>query len=307
MSIMKRRTGRLAKFTSAALLLWLSGANAFAGVKSTKRGAAHATTTSPQWLAPQQLGSFEELTSLQEFQDERTVALLDWSAQGTVPFVAAWDYQKKIVDGHLERLSAEDGSDVSQFLVSESAEGVDSVIFLQHDPVYTLGTGSDPNFILSDHVDVVRMDRGGECTYHGPGQLVVYPILDLRGYDQDIHWYMRALEEAVLYAIERAGLSQATREEDVTGVWIDGRKVAAVGIKARRWITMHGLAVNVEETSLANFEGIVPCGLEGRKVACLNDFLEEPLTVQEFAVYMREALEYVFKVRLVDTDSKIEC
>jgi lipoyl(octanoyl) transferase len=257
-------------------------------------------------LAPQQLGSFEELASLQDYQEDRRVALHDWSSSDTIPFVTAWEHQKTLVNAHLERLSAE--TEDSQFIVSEThKQGVDRILFLQHDPVYTLGTASDPSFIHSSesHVPVVRMDRGGEVTYHGPGQLVVYPILDLRGYNQDIHWYMRALEEAVLRALDGVGLPQASRQDDVTGVWLDNKKVAAVGIKARRWVTMHGLAVNVEETSLENFQGIVPCGLEGRKVACLNEFLDQPLTVAEFAHHMKDALEHVFRVRLVPSDKEI--
>jgi len=272
--------------------------------ESCRHATAANKPTSHLFLAPQQLGSFQELIVSSEEQDERRVALYDWSAHETIPFVAAWDFQKNIVDGHLERLSSSQDSSC-QFLTSQSSHGKDCVLLLQHDPVYTLGTASDPGFIRSaDQVDVVRMDRGGEVTYHGPGQLVVYPILDLRGYNQDIHWYMRALEEAVLYAIELAGIETAMRQHDVTGVWIHDHKVAAVGIKARRWITMHGLAVNVEDTSLQNFEGIVPCGLQGRKVGCLNDFLDEPITVPQFSKYMKEALECVFRVRLEEFESE---
>jgi len=188
---------------------------------------------------------------------------------------------------------------------SAAGGGHDRIVMLQHAPVYTLGTGSDLAFIksaseggLSD-VDVVRIERGGEVTYHGPGQLVVYPILDLRGYHQDIHWYMRALEEAILMALESAGIKGAAREDDVTGVWVSDRKVAALGIKVRRWVTMHGLAVNVDRRSLANFDGIVPCGLVGRHVCCINDHLKEPITVEDFAEHMKRALERVFEIRLV--------
>jgi len=243
-------------------------------------------------MSPQQLGFFEKLDHLRDLPS-RKVALLDWSARNPVPFQDAWDIQKYIVEKHFERIKA----DKAQF----GTEHGDSIIMLQHEPVYTLGTGSDPSFVLSVDIDVVRMDRGGEVTYHGPGQLVVYPILDLRGYNQDIHWFMRALEEAVLLALKKAGIDGAERQTDVTGVWIDNRKVAALGIKARRWITMHGLAVNVERSSLANFKGIVPCGLEGRDVACINDFLLQPLTVSDFAVHMKEALEEIFCIRLLDT------
>lgn len=274
-------------------------------VVTTTKGISQSRRTTPLWLAPQQLGSFEELVSLQDHQEDRRVALHDWSSSDTVPFVTAWEHQKTLVDAHLERLSAE--TEASQFILPDTPDqGVDSILFLQHDPVYTLGTASDPSFIRSErNVPVVRMDRGGEVTYHGPGQLVVYPILDLRGYNQDIHWYMRALEEAVLRALDSVGLPHASRQDDVTGVWLNDKKVAAVGIKARRWITMHGLAVNVEETSLEHFQGIVPCGLEGRKVGCLNEFLDQPLSVAEFAHHMKEALEHVFRVRLVQSDKEV--
>mmetsp|Transcript_40234 Transcript_40234/g.121219 ORF Transcript_40234/g.121219 Transcript_40234/m.121219 type:complete len:96 (+) Transcript_40234:1193-1480(+) len=92
---------------------------------------------------------------------------------------------------------------------------------------------------------------------------------------------------------------QAAREDDVTGVWVSDRKVAALGIKVRRWVTMHGLAVNVDRRSLANFDGIVPCGLVGRHVCCINDHLKEPITVEDFAEHMKRALERVFEIRLV--------
>jgi lipoyl(octanoyl) transferase len=183
-----------------------------------------------------------------------------------------------------------------------SAKGVDRVIFLQHEPVYTLGTGSDPSYILNSNssVPVVRMDRGGEVTYHGPGQLVAYPVLDLRGYRQDIHWYMRALEEAVIVALHDMGLDRAGRDADTTGVWIDNHKVAAMGVKCRKWVTMHGLAVNVEPTSLKGFDGIVPCGLHGRKVGCVSHFAGRHVTVAEFADRLKRAMEKVFQIQFVE-------
>ena len=141
---------------------------------------------------------------------------------------------------------------------------------------------------------------------HTIGQLTVYPVLDLRGYKQDIHWYMRALEEAILIALEKCGLDRAERQEDVTGVWVDNCKVAACGVKVRKWVTMHGLAVNVEETSLENFDGIVPCGLDGRKVGCINQFIDKPITVTEFADIMKESLEEVFRIELVASQRKLD-
>jgi lipoyl(octanoyl) transferase len=108
---------------------------------------------------------------------------------------------------------------------------------------------------------------------------------------------MRALEESVLRALGACGV-EASRQEGTTGIWIDNHKIAAIGVKCRKWITMHGLAVNVDFSSLENFEGIVPCGLEGRKVGCVNQFLQnrEPLTVQEFSNYMKDSLKEIFQI-----------
>ena len=186
------------------------------------------------------------------------------------------------------------------------SKGCDSILFLQHQPVYTLGTASDESYIHKtnnnsndNNIDVIRIERGGEVTYHGPGQLTVYPIFDLRGYKQDIHWYMRALEEVILLALHRVGIDSATRENDVTGVWVNGKKIAALGVKVRRWVTMHGIAVNVDERSIANFSGIVPCGLEGRDVCCINDFLDKPITVNDFTEYLKAAFEDIFEVKII--------
>ena len=292
-------------------------------------------------ISEQQLGTFEIIETAKA-PSQRKVALLDYiteTGSSTSPssllidFDTAWGHQRQILEDQMERLSSmskkekisDDYESCSSFLPtmlddydeSMSAGHRDTIIMLQHNPVYTLGTGSDEKFVKALNsenddsvppVPVIRMDRGGEVTYHGPGQITVYPVLDLRSYRQDIHWYMRALEEAIILAISKCPTKtktlRAEREDGVTGVWIDNHKVAAVGIKCRRWITQHGLAVNVEESSLSNFQGIVPCGLEGRKVGCLNQFLieqgDEPITVADFSVLMKDALEEIFRIELVN-------
>jgi lipoyl(octanoyl) transferase len=242
-------------------------------------------------------------------------------------FRNAWDLQKRLVEYQMNRLQRQQKigeenlslqhefeSPSSRWLtlssnVNEALDrGNDCILILQHEPVYTLGTGSDERFILEDYksdkfpIDVVRIERGGEVTYHGPGQLVVYPILDLRGYKQDIHWYMRALEEAILLALHSVGVKGATREEAVTGVWVGKKKIAALGIKVRRWVTMHGLAVNVDKRSMENFNKIMPCGLS-REVGCINDLVESPITVEEFSLHMIRALETVFHATLVESET----
>jgi lipoyl(octanoyl) transferase len=239
-----------------------------------------------------------------------------------------WNLQKRLVENHINRLQ-QDQTLQEENLASQyhelgfssttrvnlsslgnehenSGQGNDIILMLQHNPVYTLGTGSDERFILGEHknskfpIEVVRIERGGEVTYHGPGQLVVYPILDLRRYNQDVHWYIRALEEAVLLALHSVGVKGGTREEAVTGVWVSNKKIAAIGIKVRRWVTMHGLAVNVDKRSIENFSNIVPCGLY-REVGFVNDYLESPISVEEFSAHMVSALETVFHATLVES------
>ena len=269
-------------------------------------------------LAPQQLGEFEPIELLSN-DNSRRVWLYNFVSNEDdnkqIPYEEAWDLQKQLVEQQLTRIGKrpKDPPLYDQFIPKVlndniSYDGCDTVIMLQHDPVYTLGTASDPAFIhgydenddSDNNIPIVRIERGGEVTYHGPGQLTVYPILDLRGYKQDIHWYMRALEEVILLALEKAGVKGATREDDLTGVWVSDKKIAAIGIKARRWVTMHGLAINVDMRSLQNFQGIVPCGLEGRAVTCINDEIQEDeLTIETFAVHVREALEEIFGISLV--------
>ena len=281
----------------------------------------------------QQLGEFEKLDiALTKLEHQRLVRLHDFSKFDPISYHEMWEIQKELLSGHLDRLSVEfqKGTPESQYLsnavpfhnldtsietyhgfIEKDAcgKGRDSILMLQHSPVYTLGTGSDTKFVKnygtdggqvsSSGIDVVRIDRGGEVTYHGPGQLVAYPILDLREYKQDIHWYIRALEEAILKALTKIGISDAKREENVTGVWVDNKKIAALGVKVKRWVTMHGLAVNVCRQSIDNFSGIVPCGLEGRDVCCINDFLEQPISVEEFSVHLADALEEIFEIKLI--------
>lgn len=259
----------------------------------------------------QQLGQFEALNVGNE---RRQVRLLDDTTSSPLSFQAAWDLQKDLLQQHVQRRKQEKAS---------SNDPVDTILLLQHEPTYTLGTRSDHRYCRFDDdsnttihgISVVPIDRGGEVTYHGPGQLVVYLVLDLQSYRPDLHWYMRALEEAVLVALrlcsqDDAGdtttqhplLTAAHRDIDTTGVWVDDYKVAAMGVKVRQqWITQHGLAVNVEHSSLVGFDSdhIVPCGLEGRKVGCVNQFLQRPVTVGEFAKYMETALKQVFEIELV--------
>jgi lipoyl(octanoyl) transferase len=138
----------------------------------------------------------------------------------------------------------------------------DVLVLLEHPPVVTLGRNSHAAHLLQPAgIEVFEVERGGDVTFHGPGQLVGYPILDLRAYKQDLHWYLRTLEQAL---IETLGILDipAERNPGFTGVWTRGKKIASIGIHVKQWVTWHGFALNVT-TDLAHFDRIVPCGIRG--------------------------------------------
>lgn len=174
------------------------------------------------------------------------------------PYLTAWDWQKQQVDDR-----------------KQDPHLPDLLLLLQHPNVYTLGQGSDPAFIkfAPGNAELHRIERGGEVTYHTPGQLVGYPILNLKRHNPDLHWYLRELEELLICTLAHFGL-KGDRIPGLTGVWVDDRKVAAIGIKVSRWITMHGFALNVCP-DLGGFEQIVPCGLEGKAVGSMQEWIPE--------------------------------
>jgi lipoate-protein ligase B len=144
----------------------------------------------------------------------------------------------------------------------------DTLILVEHPPVYTLGrSGNDSNILAKPEdlkqrgIEVIRIGRGGDVTFHGPGQLVGYPIFNLSAHKQDLHWYLRQLEEVLIVALEEFGIG-AERNPGLTGVWTEGRKIASIGVHAKQWVTWHGFALNVT-TELSAFDLIVPCGIPG--------------------------------------------
>lgn len=172
--------------------------------------------------------------------------------------------------------------------------GPDTLLLLEHPPVYTLGRGGDPRFLAAaarGPVPVVRATRGGQVTYHGPGQLVGYPILDLRAHRQDVRWYVRELEQVLIEALETMGVGGAGRLAGHPGVWIEGcRKIASIGVGIRRWVTWHGFALNVS-ADLRGFGSIVPCGIRGvamTSVACEGGIADlERATTVTLAAFVR--------------------
>ena len=178
----------------------------------------------------------------------------------------------------------------------------DALIILEHPPVYTLGTGSSLEFLKFDHeqneYELYRVERGGEVTYHCPGQIIAYPILNLSYYQQDLHWYLRQLEEVVIKVLALSNLT-GERIDGLTGVWLEGRKVAAIGIKVSKWITMHGFALNVCP-DLSGFDRIVPCGIVDRSVGSMAEFIPDinPELVRQQII---QVFSEVFEVEILES------
>jgi len=154
----------------------------------------------------------------------------------------------------------------------------DRLLFVEHEPVYTLGKAANPDHIVAsdrylrdEGIDVVEVERGGDVTYHGPGQVVGYPVLDLREHRRSVSWYMRSLEETIIRTLTTFGI-ESTREEGRPGVWVDREKICAVGVRIARWVTYHGFALNVDP-EMEHFEGIVPCGISDAGVMSMSDLI----------------------------------
>jgi lipoyl(octanoyl) transferase len=176
-----------------------------------------------------------------------TARVLEVIQAGVVPYAEALEWQRGLAQARIERRIPHD-----------------VLLLLEHPPVVTLGRNSRTTHVLRPAgVDVFEVERGGDVTFHGPGQLVGYPILDLTGYKQDLHWYLRTLEQALIGALGMLGIP-AERNPGYTGVWTNGggRKIASIGIHVKQWVTWHGFALNVT-TDLAHFDRIVPCGIPG--------------------------------------------
>jgi len=203
---------------------------------------------------------------------------------GITPYARAWDLQKLLVAARREERIA------------------DGLILLEHEPVFTIGRSTKAEHLLfpreqlrSDGFGVYDIERGGSITYHGPRQLVGYPIIDLRGYGEDVVGYMRRLEESMLRTL-RAFNVAADRRRGFPGVWVGERKIGAVGVAVKRKVTMHGFALNVDP-DLSHFSLINPCGL-GRPVTSMAQVLGRAVTLEEVAPVCAREFESVYDLRL---------
>lgn len=184
-----------------------------------------------------------------------------------IDYKEAWDLQKIIFDHRVKK------------------ENKDTLLLLEHPHTYTLGKTADISNLVSNQefldkykISTYNIDRGGDITYHGPGQIVGYPIISLSDWKEDTHLYLRSLEEVIIKTIAHFGL-KGERKNEFTGVWLEDRKICAIGIKISRWVTMHGFALNVN-TNLDLFNGIIPCGIRDKEVTSIQKELNREIDIE---------------------------
>ena len=196
---------------------------------------------------------------------------------GMCSYQDAWDLQKNI---QARRIAGNDR---------------DTLLLVEHEPVYTFGKNANQNHLLQhypENVQIFNIERGGDITYHGPGQLVGYPILDLHNYKKSISWYMRSLEQVIIDTLDIWGL-KALRKEGLTGVWVGDEKIAALGVRISRWVTMHGFALNVN-TDLQYYDGIIPCGILEYGVTSMENLLKNKINMDDIKQHLVSCFQNKF-------------
>jgi lipoyl(octanoyl) transferase len=225
---------------------------------------------------------------------------------GKIDYKEAWDYQEKLFREVIDvKLANRDLPEAQQI------ETTNYLLFCEHPHVYTLGkSGNEENLLLNEtglkqkEATYYKINRGGDITYHGPGQLVGYPIIDLDNFFTDIHIYLRNLEEAIILTLKDYGIT-AGRIEGMTGVWLDhiakrnARKICAIGVKTSRWVTMHGFAFNVN-ANLDYFKNIIPCGISDKAVTSLDIELKRPVDMNEVADKVKKHLADIFSFDVIE-------
>lgn len=214
-------------------------------------------------------------------QNSKTINLINL---GLTDYNSTWDLQKKLFDLRVEGKIS------------------DVLLLNEHNHVYTIGKSGNGDHLLASErelrskgAEVYYIDRGGDITYHGPGQLVGYPILDLNNYYLDIHRYLRDIEEVIIRSLAEFGI-KANRDSNFTGVWVGNDKIAAIGVKVSHWVTMHGFALNVN-TDLSYFERIIPCGIFHKGVTSIEKLLGHQVSLDEVSQFIVKHVENVFGVK----------
>ena len=223
---------------------------------------------------------------------------------GLIDYKQCWDYQTKLFDATVQ-LKIQ-----NRKFPDNSISTKNHLIFCEHPHVYTLGKSGDLKNLLIDgqkrkekNISFYKINRGGDITYHGPGQLVVYPILDLDYFFSDIHKYLRLLEETVILTLQDYGVF-GQRLEGFTGVWVDDkketpRKICAIGVKCSRWVTMHGIGFNIN-SNLDYFKHIVPCGIEDKSVTSLQKETNQEIDMEELKIRFKKNFKNLFGINWID-------
>lgn len=224
-----------------------------------------------------------------ESNHQKKLAVIDLGLQ---PYRPVWELQQELQRKRIEQ------------------QIPDTLIFVEHTPVYTIGKNgtnlhviASSDFLQLHGIDVVQVDRGGDVTYHGPGQLVGYPIFDLHQHKQSISWYMRSLEEVFIEVLKQYSL-QGERSEGYTGVWIKDEKITALGVRISRWVTMHGFAFNVN-TNLSHFGGIIPCGIFQYGVTSLQKAMNQSIDMEEVKQFVIKVFQKIFSFSEVEAETGI--
>ena len=223
---------------------------------------------------------------------------------GLIDYKECWDYQTKLFDSSVQ-LKIKNRKFPENKVATKN-----HLIFCEHPHVYTLGKSGDFKNLLIDgpkrkekNISFYKINRGGDITYHGPGQLVVYPILDLDYFFSDIHKYLRLLEESVILTLKDYGVA-GQRVDGFTGVWIDAekenpRKICAIGVKCSRWVTMHGIGFNIN-SDLDYFNHIVPCGIEDKSVTSLQKETNQLIDMEELKHRFKKKFQILFDINWID-------
>tara|TARA_B100000482_G_scaffold191736_1_gene177624 strand:+ start:10224 stop:10931 length:708 start_codon:yes stop_codon:yes gene_type:complete len=221
---------------------------------------------------------------------------------GHIDYKEAWDKQekifKKIIDTKIDNRKNKNFDKTENYILTCS-----------HPHVYTLGRSGDQdnllidkNFIKKENLSFYKINRGGDITYHGPGQIVIYPILDLENFFTDIHKYLRLLEESVIVTLKELKI-KAGRVDGLTGVWVNQtsdspKKICAMGVKTSRWVTMHGLALNVN-TDLKYFKNIIPCGIQGKDVTSIDKEIDYKISYDDVEKILIKNLSDIFEFKII--------
>ena len=204
---------------------------------------------------------------------------IDIQDLGKLLYKKTWNYQKEL-------LKKRSNNEIS-----------DTLILVEHEPVFTLGKNADENHILQncpDNIKTYHIERGGDVTYHGPGQLVGYPILDLRNYKKSISWYMRSLEQVIIDTLFDYNIT-ANRKKGLTGVWCNNEKIAALGVRVSRWITMHGFSLNIDP-NLNHYKNIIPCGIFEHGVTSMSGVLNKNVDYEHVKKTIIKKFLYQFSI-----------